>query len=96
MKILSLAEFENNFNDTFGDIDMVSLSNVTNNRIRIELGDDLLNTNQRVKNILFKCNFIFINILKEKDIWLKITFWDNIGKQNLLKAGLDLLQATWF
>jgi hypothetical protein len=93
--ISSIKEFEDVFEQTFGDINKESLSTVPFNRIRFALGDDLPNIDKKVKQVVYRCDQILNDCFAKKDIWLRIILWDRKEKDNLLNAGLNVMYADF-
>ncbi|GAA4136221.1 hypothetical protein GCM10022216_10920 [Sphingobacterium kyonggiense] len=88
MEIKNKADYDRIFLDRFGDISHNTLRNIKENRIRIDLGEDL-EDESRVKQALKRSNSILDSFFKGKGIWLQIILWDDEGLKALKDAGLN-------
>jgi hypothetical protein len=65
---------------------------VKDNRIRVELGGSLTLPN-RHEEALKRSKQVLKYCFDKSSIWLRIILWDDVEKENLINAGLDLNKA---
>lgn len=82
-------EFEKRFVEKFGDIDRTTLSSITENRLRFELGGDETNST-RIKQAKDRSKQILEYCFSGAPVWLRIILWDSESEANLNAAGLNL------
>ncbi|MCY1524189.1 hypothetical protein D9M68_591130 [compost metagenome] len=90
--IKNSIDFEKIFVERLGDINRTSLSSLSENKLRFELGgeeDGLL----RIKQALHRSNQIIQYCFEGLAIWLRIILWDEDAGINLTNAGLDKKNA---
>ena len=90
--ISSIKQFDLAFENAFGEIKINkhSLSNISKERIRFNLGGDLHDVKSRVNQSLLRSKQILTDCFKGEDTWLRITLWNHGEKDNLIKAGLKI------
>ncbi len=88
MEIKDKSDFDTIFQDRFGDISKITLSNIKKNRIRINLGEDL-DGKSRVNQALKRSKVVLDFCFKGKEIWLQIILWDNDALIGLKTAGIN-------
>ena len=91
--ISSIKQFELALEKAFGNINRNSLSGISHGRVRFNLGGDSPNMKERLDQSLLRGKLILQDCLKDKDIWFRITFWNEGEKDNLLDAGLNINQV---
>lgn len=85
-------DFEKQFTESFGDINRTTLSEIQENRLRLELGADrsdlgrIMQASSRSKRVLQYC---FQNL----PFWLRIILWSESEEKNLEQAGLTVKDA---
>jgi hypothetical protein len=82
-------DFENKFNEVFGDVDRVTLSSLSKNKLRFELGGEGSDMN-RIEQARNRSNQIFQHCFNGLPLWLRIILWDEEAAINLNKAGLTI------